>query len=358
MQLDVDRGDFRHTRIVDPPLAELDPGQVRVEIERFALTANNISYALSGDLLDYWGFFPTEAPWGRIPVMGYGTVTESANPGVHLGGRYFGFVPMATELIVDAEIRGSGFVDRAPHRRDHARAYVGFDDVASAPGFRADRSDEYLLVRGLFVTSFLVDDFLGDHDLFGAAQVLITSASSKTSIALAHCLTSREVASVGITSDANRDFVEDLGLYDDVITYRDIESTPTPPSVVVDMAGDAEVLATIHEHFGEALRYSCRVGATHWDRVDGAGAIPGPEPVFFFAPTQLAKRSAEAPGGEGLAPIGAALAAFLDAVPTWLTVEHSAGPEAVQRIYLDTLEGRASAATGHILSMLPNAFDL
>ena len=55
----------------------LSPGEVRLTLDRFALTSNNISYALSGDFLDYWGFFPTENGWGRLPAMGYGVGSES-----------------------------------------------------------------------------------------------------------------------------------------------------------------------------------------------------------------------------------------------------------------------------------------
>ena len=50
----------------DTPLAD---GQVRVRVESFALTANNITYAALGDMLNYWQFFPTgEAGWGIVPV--------------------------------------------------------------------------------------------------------------------------------------------------------------------------------------------------------------------------------------------------------------------------------------------------
>ena len=47
------------------------------------------------------------------------------------------------------------------------------------------REDQDLLLRGLFLTSWLVDDFMFDNDHFGADEYVITCASSKTSIALA-----------------------------------------------------------------------------------------------------------------------------------------------------------------------------
>ena len=365
MILEVNRSDFRQTRVVDTPHEPLQPGQVRIRIERFALTANNISYALTGDLLGYWGFFPAVAGWGRIPAMGYGEVVESANDGIDLGGRYFGFYPMADDVVIDAEARPTGFVDVGAHRAGHAGAYLAFDDVHADAAFREDRADEFLLVRGLFMTSYLMDDFLGENEFFGATRAIITSASSKTSMALAKCLAVRDaslddaarIRTVGLTSAGRQEFVAGLGLYDEVASYEDIESIDTSaPSVLVDMAGDAEVLSGVHHHLGDSLRYSGQVGATHWERMGAPADLPGPTPTFFFAPSQLKRRSDDWGRDAAMARIGSALAEFLEDVPRWITVEHSAGPVAVARIYLDTLEGRASASAGHILSMAPTAF--
>jgi len=193
----------------------LQPGEVRLTIERFALTSNNISYALSGDFLDYWGFFPAEAGWGRLPAMGYGVVSESANPDIAVGGRYFGFFPIGNEHIVHAQSSSSGFIDIGVHREKHAMAYRAFDKVADAVG---ENDNAMLIFRGLFMTSFLAEDFLREESFYGATQVLITSASSKTSIALAHCLRANSTMRViGLTSDANVDVVTSVGEYHDVV---------------------------------------------------------------------------------------------------------------------------------------------
>ena len=356
---EVNRSNLRDTRIRDWQPAELAPGHVRLAVERFAFTANNISYAVAGDMLDYWGFFPANAPWGRIPTMGLGTVVESANPEIATGGRYFGFYPMATEHVLEARAKSTGFADIGVHRTHHAAAYTSFIDVGNDPSFPDDRLDEALLLRGLFMTSFLVDDFLADNQFFGAEQTLVTSASSKTSVALAHCLAIRGHHSVGVTSAPNRGFVEQLGLYDEVILYDDIETlVAAVPSAVVDMAGDARVRARIHGHFDGTLTHSCQVGATHWEErdTDDGAALPGPAPTFFFAPTQMAKRNDDWGPGEFNTRVGEALDVFLEGAPTWLTVERSAGPEAVERVYRDALEGRTSPDTGQILSMSGDAF--
>ena len=92
----VNRDAFRDCRFVSgAPIDALADGQVLFKVDRFALTSNNISYAVAGDLIGYWGFFPAKDGWGRIPVMAYADVIASACDGVEVGERFFGFVPMA-----------------------------------------------------------------------------------------------------------------------------------------------------------------------------------------------------------------------------------------------------------------------
>lgn len=358
MNFDVDRTDFRHTRLVEQATrdladGELNDGEVELEVESFAFTANNISYASAGDFLDYWGFFPTDAPWGRIPVMGIGRVTRSANPDIAVGGRYFGFFPMTDRHIVQASPSSEGFVDRAEYRAKHAAAYRSFNRVDDDPAYHPATEGQYLIARGLFITSFLVDDFLGEQGFFGADQVIVTSASSRTSIALAHRLQQRGgIHVVGLTAERNRPFVEQLGLYDEVFAYDRIDSIDaTRTSVVVDMAGNIEVLGRVHAHVGPKLAYSCRVGATHWDAGGPAADIPGPTPTFFFAPSQIKKRSQEWGREQFDRTVATALAGFLDHAAGWLRIERSSGPEAVEAVYRSTLGGTADPAVGHIVSM-------
>ena len=81
--------------------APLADGQVRVRVERFALTANNITYAAMGEMLEYWRFFPSGEPgWGIVPVWGFGMVTESLHADVAVGERLYGYWPMASEAVL------------------------------------------------------------------------------------------------------------------------------------------------------------------------------------------------------------------------------------------------------------------
>ncbi len=205
-------------------------GQALLRVDRFALTSNNISYALAGDMLDYWGFFPAgEEGMGRIPVMGFGDVIASRHAKIAEGARVFGFFPMSSHLLVQAEgASASGFIDGAPHRANHAPVYRQYTRVEADPLYAGpEREDALMLLRGLFMTGFLADDFLDENGFFGAAQVIVTSASSKTAIALASRLAQRPgVRAIGLTSARNREFVEKLGYYDEVVLYDDVAKLP------------------------------------------------------------------------------------------------------------------------------------
>ncbi len=202
------------------------------------------------------------------------------------------------------------------------------------------------------MTSFLAEDLLADSDLYGAKSVVISSASSKTSIALAFVVARRAQAkAVGLTSAANLAFVKGLGFYDQVLSYDEIGALADDPAVFVDMAGDTKVTRGVHEHLGANLKFSQRIGATHWDAGGEDGDLPGPAREFFFAPAQSSKRIADW-GAQGFEErIGASLRAFIEASEKWLQVERSYGREAVERVYRAILTGSARPESGHVLSL-------
>jgi NADPH:quinone reductase-like Zn-dependent oxidoreductase len=352
--LEVQKTDWKQTRFVEGPVPELAPGQVLFRVDRFALTANNITYAVAGDMLGYWRFFPCEEGWGRIPVMGFADVVRSTHPDVKEGTRCFGFYPMGRHLVIQpGAVSASQIVDAAPHRAGLAATYAQYLPTSGDAVYAKEREDQILLMRGLFMTAFLADDFLAEQSYLGAHSVLISSASSKTSIALAFQVKQGGRArAIGLTSARNADFVRGLGCYDQVVLYDEVTSLrASEPAVFVDMAGDSGVTSAIHHHFRDQLKYDCSVGATHWSAARLGGELPGPKPEFFFAPAQIVKRSKDW-GPQGLSQrIGTAWTKFCDASDAWLHVVRGSGREALSRAYQDMLAGRARPADGHILSL-------
>ncbi|MDH5176427.1 MAG: DUF2855 family protein, partial [Gammaproteobacteria bacterium] len=293
--LQIDRSNHGSLRIEEADLPSLGPGQVRLRIDRFALTANTVTYATTGDTLGYWDFFPTGAAgWGNVPAMGWAEVVESNQPELAVGSRYYGWYPLARYVDFQATPTADGFRDDGAHRAAHApvyRAYTATDrDALYEAG--ADAEDRHALLRGLFITGWLAEDYFADNDWFGARRVLVVSASSKTAIGFAHCADARPgIEVIGVTSARNHAFTHALGCYDEVVTYEEIARVPrVTPIVSIDMAGNGPVLADVHAHFGDQLRHSMAIGRSHHEAPGRSGNLPGPKPAFFFAPTQVKKR--------------------------------------------------------------------
>jgi len=351
----LDKKAWQKTRFVENTIpAALAPGQVLFRVDRFAFTANNISYAGAGDLLRYWDFFPAAAGLGRIPTMGFGDVVASSHEALTVGTRCFGFYPMSKYLLIEpASAAPHSIYDGVSHRHGIAPAYNQYQPVGHDPIYDVRYEDELMLLRGLFLTSFLADDFLADHDHHGARTALISSASSKTSIALAFCLSQRDdIKTIGLTSVGHSDFVERLALYDEIVTYDGVAEIANDESAVyVDMAGNTKVSREVHEHLGDKLKYSMRIGATHWDAAGGNPDLPGPAREFFFAPGQIKKRTSQWGPAVFQERLGASLVDFLASTQEWLQIERSYGPEAVERVYHATLEGVTSPTRGNIISL-------
>ncbi len=351
-------------------LPALPQGQIRVGIASFALTSNNITYAAMGDAMQYWRFFPVSDPgddgaaWGRIPVWGFGTVLESSHPDVAAGERLYGYFPMSSTVdLTPARVSASTFSDAAVHRAQLHAVYNQYTRCTVDPFYTADTEDLQALLRPLFITSWLIDDFLADNAFFGATAdparaglMLLSSASSKTAYGTAFQLAQREgVEVVGLTSPGNVAFCASLGCYDRVLSYDQLDQIESAaPSVYVDFAGNAAFRKALHTHC-TALKFSSSIGATHVSDMGGAKDLPGPKATLFFAPAQIKKRSAE----WGSQVLGQRLVqswqAFLAAVSRpdqpWLQVRRHVGLDAAQAAYGQVLGGKGDPRTGHVLAL-------
>jgi hypothetical protein len=358
MQLDVDRTDFHRIRAETRPPEALAAGEARIRVDAFGLSANNITYAVYGDLMRYWDCFPgydeDGVSWGRVPVWGFGDVVESAVSGVAEGSRVYGYFPLADELVVTpGRIDDLGFSDMTLAREAVPTVYSRYSVTTADRVYRPDREDQHMLLWPLFVTSFVVDDFLADHDLFGSRTAVVSSASSKTAIGAAFLLAEREgVEVVGLTSAGHIEFVRSLGCYTTVLSYDAIDNLVAVPSCYIDVAGRKDVTHAVHTRLGDDLRYSMVVGDTHWDDATTAeGVLPGPRPEFLFAPVQIAKRRTDW-GRDGFeTAVAAAWDRFIPWTDGWLTIRHAIGAEATEAVYRNVLDGRIDPRTGDICTL-------
>jgi len=279
-----------------------------------------------------------------------------------VGERFYGYYPIASDVVLQpVRVGAGGFFDGAEHRRELHAVYNQYTRCATDPGYAAEREAEQALLRPLFTTSFLIDDFLADNAFFGARTVVLSSASSKTAYGTAFCLAQRRgrvdaVRIVGLTSAGNAGFTRSLGCYDEVLSYDAVGTLPaTVPTVYVDFSGSANVRASVHAHFGDGLTYSCSVGGTHWEELGGGKGLAGPRPVLFFAPAQVKKRNADWGPAALQQRVASAWSDFMQLVTAsrnpWLRVVRGRGEAAVESTYATLLAGSINPAEGHVMSV-------
>ncbi|MDP2417418.1 MAG: DUF2855 family protein [Hydrogenophaga sp.] len=367
-QFQVRKDQLATTRFSDLPDEPLADGAVRVRIAHFAYTSNNITYAAFGEAMQYWRFFPV-APdadgtaWGCIPVWGFGEVVASQAEGVAVGERLYGYWPMASHAVLQpVRVSPTGFADGAPHRSTLHAVYNQYLRCESDAYYTPDSEAVQALLRPLFLTAWLIDDFLDDKAFFGTTQggqrgvMLLSSASSKTAYATAAQLARRKgIEVVGLTSPGNVAFCESLGIYHRVLTYDQLDQlTAETPCVYVDFAGNGALRKAIHTRFN-ALAYSCSIGGTHVSELAGGRDLPGPRPVLFFAPAQVKKRVQDWGPAEFNQRLVSAWHAFRvqagDPAAPWLVVQQHSGADAVRAAHALVLAGRGDARLGHVLSL-------
>jgi hypothetical protein len=350
----VKRDDPRECRIADSEPLTVGPGEALLRVDRFGLTANNVTYAVMGEAMSYWDFFPAGDGWGRVPMWGFAAVERSETEGVEVGARVYGYLPPSSNLLVTpASVNERGFSDGSPHRAALPSAYHRYLVSGEDPFYRADTEDIQMLLRPLFFTSFLIDDQLDDEGLTARGPIVVSSASSKTAIAAAFLLARREgVELIGLTSARNSEFVAGLGIYGRTVSYDEIDSLDRGPATYVDISGDGEVRQAVHSHFGDELVHSMAVGVTHWEDLgSGQGDLPGPAPAFFFAPSRVKKRSTDWGPAELERRVAEAWHPFREWTSGWLETIPSQGFNGLRDAYLDVLEGRVGPKSAHVISL-------
>jgi hypothetical protein len=350
--LDINRTTLGQTLLQSQSPEPLHEGEALLEVKRFALTANNVTYAVFGDVMAYWNFFPsTVEGFGRVPVWGFAEVIESQVEGLSIGTRVYGYLPMSNTLkVLPIKVSASGFSDATPHRQAMAAAYNRYEKVELAD---SETESRIALLKPLFITGFLLDEWISREHAWGASNVIASSASSKTALSMAACLKRRGTFKViGLTSPRSKAFLEASGYYDHVVTYDDSTALAGSDAIYVDFAGDGAVTRGVHEVTGDGLKRSIIVGGSHWDASRGDGApMPGPKPELFFAPTHLARLSAQWGGAEFGRAVNAALSGFVHDSRGWLDVHEAAGLGAAQTSWARLLGNEVPAHEGIVITL-------
>jgi hypothetical protein len=355
VQVQVSKGALTDAVMAEASLAPLAAGAVRLAIESFSVTANNVTYAVAGDSFKYWDFFPAPEGMGIVPMWGHARVIESHHPDIAVGERVYGYLPMASHLdVVPGRVTPGGFSDTAAHRQPMSPVYNSYTRLAADPEHDPAREAERMIFGPLFRTGFLIEYFLRAQDWFGAEQLVVTSASSKTAMGLASVArqSSPGIKRIGLTSQGNIGFVVATGLYDEVLAYDEIDRLAVVRSVSVDFAGNAAVLASIHRHFEDALAHSALVGMTHIEARSTFGAgepLPGPKPTLFFAPDHAVAFFRAHGAEEGGKLVAAAWHTFLKAADGTVAIERHKGLAAARDVFTAMVAGQIDPAKGIVI---------
>ncbi|GAA0859425.1 DUF2855 family protein [Aliiglaciecola litoralis] len=336
-----------NTQVTTIVSADLSDNQLVLKIDSFGFSANNITYALMGDKMGYWGFFPAQSGFGIVPIWGFAVVVHSNHPEIKVGEKVFGYLPMASHLVVTADkVTAQSFYDVNQARNSISSVYDQYVRCAADPGYQADKQDWQLNFQPLFMTSFVLDDYVGERITPTTKQVIITSASSKTGYGAAFLLKmfkqdrAANYRVVGLTSAANVKFTQQTGCYDTVLSYEDSGLINNEGgSFVLDFAGNKPLLLSLQAHLAAAMQSMIYIGVTDVkSQIQSfSGDLKG---EFFFAPSQVKKRTQEWGGVAFMQKYAHAWKAFSSHIEPLLTTQEVSGVDAIKSLYLTGLQGR------------------
>ena len=346
----VNKYDLFETTFLEENIPISKENEVILEIERYAFTSNNITYGVIGDTLGYWNFFPAEEPFGIIPVWGFANVTSSKSKNISDGDKFYGYFPMSRYLkVTPKKVNDFGFVDDSNHRRKLPSVYNHYLKISND----VDKSLEYHpLVKPLFLTSFLNYFFLKDEIFFESDQIILTSASSKTSLSLAFLLSKYKSEDnkkiIAITSEKNIQFISEIKFYDTVLSYDNAEENiKRSKSVIVDFAGNSDYLKKLSDHLGEELKHVSLIGLADWSSKTNFKSIPNSK--FFFAPNHAEKRYREMGVKRTTLLADELLKEFIMKIKNYIKLEYCNDPKEFHELYLKSLKGKIDPSKGYMV---------
>ena len=283
----VNPSDLFQTQVATKERPSLDEGEILFKVSSFAFTSNNITYAVVGDRLGYWKFFPTKEPWGIIPAWGFGEVVESKTPGVVVGEKCYGYFPMGNffKNYSHPSIACGFFLTQLPTDQSCRPFTITTSERIKIRAFPWNGNPIFPSSVPFLQPPFLNYYFLQENDFFSAKNLILTSASSKTALGLAFMMSEKKqdhiLNIIGLTSPSNVEFVTNTGFYDEVIAYDHVRNELSyEDSLVVDLAGNGRLLSLIHEALDEKLLYISRIGLADWQT--GTQGFKHPQSHFFL----------------------------------------------------------------------------
>ena len=372
-QIWVDQQHLANTNVVsrDININDLQQDEVLLETDSFGFSANNITYAALGFKMGYWGFFPAKSDndvdeahgFGIVPVWGFATVKASCHSDIKVGEKVFGYLPMASHWVIKAgKVAPHGFSDIHEKRKSISPVYDQYLRCAADPGYDKNREAWQLNFRPLYMTSFVLDDYVAEKA--NNETLLLSSASSKTALGTAQLLKDQKAfrnASykvVGLTSKQNVDMVKASGCYDEVYSYDELSALSSEGNSskssdarywLLDFAANGTLINDLTKQLGDSLSDVTLIGATDWK----AQEKPDPKLLnaeIFFAPARVKLRQHEWGHEAFLAKYASAWKRFAEKVSDQFYEQSHSGTDAITQLYLETLNGTAQTKALNVVT--------
>ena len=270
------RDELEKTEVIRDTLPPLEQDEIRLRVDKVGLSANNLFYLQMGEapFLKFFHVYPLgpeHKHLANMPAWGIGTVIASENDDFAVGEKFTGFLQLTNVVQMKARRSDQGFTAYGGNRDKLNPAYNGFTAVSAGRNSpirgEGDKADLAMTASPGALSGFVLFELLRMNDYYGGNSVVLTSASSKLSLATALLL--QEARSqgridkvIGYASERNRDFVTDTGLYDEVLSFdQDLPAGTGLKHVLIDVAGDAQVF----KRNQAAIIKGLAVGGTHGD---------------------------------------------------------------------------------------------
>ena len=359
-QILIEKDNIEQAEIAQSTAAPLADGEVLVALQSCGLTSNNVTYAVLGrtmgkgsDIPGYWNFFPSENDAvGILPVWGFGRVQASNHPDLEVGEILYGYFGLTSHTVLKpAHVSATTVHDGSDHRLKLAAVYNQYTRLQGLPPIPAEQKYLWPVFRPLLFTGFMIADQFLDEAFYNSEQLIISSASSKTALMTAYTLNQYDTRPqlIGLTSSGNKSYVQASGLYDEVVTYDEIDQLDAEITTsYIDIAGNKAVANQVHNHFVDQLKFSLGVGLSHWDEAGGRRPIVGPKMVTFFAPGRIKLRTAQW-GSQGLNErLMAVWNGFVQIAPQLTTITEQQGAAKALATYVDLVKGTVDPRAGLI----------
>ena len=363
-EIQVSKSDYRNGRVVSSLQSfNLKPGGIVAQVEHFALTSNNVTYALVGKSFRYFDFYDTMEKtdgnnFGIFPVWGVATVIKSTLKNVRVGRKIYGFMPAGTHAVMQIDektISNNGFSALRSHLPKDRAVYNKYLFCDTDPLHSERHLAAMLIYRPLYFTSFFLDDYISYNNFFGASNVVVISASSKTGFTTGFLLGNNksEATVLGLTSSKNVGYVKSLNIFKEVAAYDDITnfSQSKGKFVLIDIAGNKRILQQLSDFLGDRIAKTILVGRSH---PEGAASVALPKNLnseFFFAPGWIQKRTSQL-GSQLHQRMASSWQMCLQNASSWTSFNNvQGGMQGVLQSYQQLASGKSNPREGIIISL-------